>query len=179
VTATGRPRELKPRGLRVRIAPSVLDGIWGNWQTRPPPAQGPQPRRHRATRPACRAPEQRHTRPWTHIRPQPAANVPDKIDRPFHMSVTVTACGHDGCDNDRAIGRWLPQPSPRSTPGGGLRAGAQWSWWLAVRCGGVRQWRFPAGPAVAGRAPLTGSLPSRIGPEPGSTPGGVLDGLIV
>ena len=40
-------------------------------------------------------------------------------------------------------------------------AGAQWFWWLAVLWGGVGQWRFPARPAVAGRASLTRSLPAR------------------
>ena len=34
MTATGRPRELRPRGLCVRIAPSALDGEWRNLAAR-------------------------------------------------------------------------------------------------------------------------------------------------
>ena len=32
VTAIGRPRELRPRGLRVRIAPSAPSAFSSNWQ---------------------------------------------------------------------------------------------------------------------------------------------------
>ena len=40
VKGTGIPRELRPRGLRVRLAPSAPDGHWGNMADPPGPGPG-------------------------------------------------------------------------------------------------------------------------------------------
>ena len=77
------------------------------------------------------------------------------------MTVTVTACGPDGCGNDTAIGVWLSQPSPRRAGRTGLRARTLWLWWLTVLLGQVQAVRLPRAAAAAGRAPITWSLSSR------------------